>query len=750
MRTAIVSTYPPRACGIGTFAADLRATLLGVSGVESAELVAVVNEPSSPQRRGVLATIAQEVRGDYTRTARMLGRLDVDVVLLQHEFGIFGGRDGEYVLSFARELAQPLVVSLHTVLSDPTPHQAKVLTELCAEAELVLVMTDTALRLLVDSGACEPSKVRVVPHGAPTRLTARAAGALEGRVSRARRDRSEGRLLSTFGLISPGKGLETAIEAMPAIVERHPEVVYVIAGRTHPDIAHREGEQYRLMLERRVQELGLGAHVEFDDRFLSIDELSDLLSATDVFLTPYRNREQIASGALTFAIAAGCAVVATPYWYAQDMLASGAGRVVPFDDAAALADAVCLYLEDADELAAARAEAQLIGSSLAWPSVAEETASVLRDALDLAPRSRPAGVADLHLTSLRNDHLLTLVDDVGIVQHAHGIIPNRDSGYCVDDVARLAVVSLALARRGDEQTWTPALYRSLAFLHAATGEGGMRNFMSYDRRWLDEPHTGDHVGRSVWALGEILATAWIPSLVVPARDLLDRLVATLAGDVSLRTAAYVVLGLSRLDPDRLDLRARRQLERLVDELALAYERNASDDWRWFEDELTYDNARLSQALIAGGDALGRDDLTTLGLESLRWLGDQCGLEGDWLRLPGHHGRYRGEPGPGGGDEQPLDAAALVEAELTAFAITEDPEHGIRAMRAFEWFLGRNRLRRPLYDFATGGCSDGLGRDALNQNEGAESTLALHHAALLLDAAGVRAASQQPRLEPAIA
>jgi hypothetical protein len=375
---------------------------------------------------------------------------------------------------------------------------------------------------------------------------------------------------------------------------------------------------------------------------------------------------------------------------------------------------------------------------------------VLRDALDLAPRSRPAGVADLHLTSLRNDHLLTLVDDVGIVQHAHGIIPNRDSGYCVDDVARLAVVSLALARRGDEQTWTPALYRSLAFLHAATGEGGMRNFMSYDRRWLDEPHTGDHVGRSVWALGEILATAWIPSLVVPARDLLDRLVATLAGDVSLRTAAYVVLGLSRLDPDRLDLRARRQLERLVDELALAYERNASDDWRWFEDELTYDNARLSQALIAGGDALGRDDLTTLGLESLRWLGDQCGLEGDWLRLPGHHGRYRGEPGPGGGDEQPLDAAALVEAELTAFAITEDPEHGIRAMRAFEWFLGRNRLRRPLYDFATGGCSDGLGRDALNQNEGAESTLALHHAALLLDAAGVRAASQQPRLEPAIA
>jgi glycosyltransferase involved in cell wall biosynthesis len=750
VRTAIVSTYPPRACGIGTFAADLRATLLGVSDIDRAELVAVVNEPSSPQRRGVLATIAQEVRGDYVRTARMIGRLDVDVVLLQHEYGIFGGRDGDYVVSFAQELSQPLVVTLHTVLSEPTPHQAKVLTELCAEAELVIVMTDTAQSLLVESGACEGSKVRVVPHGAPARLTARAAQVLDRPVSGAYGGVNDGFLLSTFGLISPGKGLETAIEALPAIVERHPETVYVIAGRTHPDVAYREGEQYRLMLERRVLELGLDAHVEFDDRFLSIDELSDLLSATDVFLTPYRNREQIASGALTFAIAAGCGVVSTPYWYAQDMLASGAGRLVPFDDPAALADAVCRYLEHPDELAGARREARRIGSSLDWPSVAEATASVLQEAHVRAPRRRPAGVADLHLTSIRNDHLLTLVDDVGIVQHAHGIIPNRDSGYCVDDVARLAVVSLALARRGDERTWTPVLYRSLAFLHAATDEGGMRNFMSYDRRWLDEPHVGDHVGRSAWALGEILATAWIPALVGPAQDLLDRLVGAVAGDVSLRTAAYTVLGLSRLDPDRLDLRARRQLQRLVDELALAHERTATEEWRWFEDELSYDNARLSQALIIGGHALDRPELTDIGLESLRWLGDQCGLEGDGLRLPGHRGLHRDEALPGEGDEQPIDAAALVEAELAAFAITGEAEHGIRATHAFEWFLGRNRLRKPLYDFATGGCSDGLGRDALNQNEGAESTLALHHAALLLDAAGVRATSSERTRQPVAA
>jgi glycosyltransferase involved in cell wall biosynthesis len=728
----------------------LRATLAGVDSVERADIVAVVNEPSRPQRRGLLSTIGQGVRGDYVRAARMLGRLDVDVVLLQHEYGIFGGADGEYVLSFTEELTQPLVVTLHTVLSEPTPHQLTVLSQLCERAELVIVMTDTALRLLVDCEACPEEKIRVVPHGAPTRLTARAAagGATPSSGPYARTgDRFT---LSTFGLLSPGKGLETAIAALPAMIERHPEIVYVIAGRTHPDVARREGERYRMKLERQVLELDLAEHVEFDDRFLTIDQLSDLLAATDVFVTPYRNREQIASGALTFAIAAGCAVVSTPYWYAQDMLASGAGRLVPFDDAAALADAVCDYIDRPETLAAARAEARQFGSALAWPEVAEATAAVLQEAHELAPRRRPAGVADLQLTNLRTDHLRTLVDDVGIVQHAHGIIPNRDSGYCVDDVARLAVVSHELARRGDEQAWTSTLYRALAFLHAAEGEGGMCNFMGYDRRWLDQPHVGDHVGRSVWALGEILATAWIPAVVEPTRDLLDRLVGSLAGDVSLRTAAYAVLGLSRLDADRRDWPARRLLERMLDQLADAYERNATDGWYWFESQLTYDNARLPQALISGGSATGRDDLTEIGLDSLRWLGDECGLEDETLRLPGHRGRSRNEAAPGGGDEQPLDAAAFVEAELAAFAITRVAEHGIRARHSFEWFLGRNRLDRPLYDFATGGCSDGLGMEELNANEGAESTLAFHRAALLLDAAGIGTSARESVLAMALA
>jgi glycosyltransferase involved in cell wall biosynthesis len=409
VRTAVFSTYPPRACGIGTFSFDLRRALLQVAGVDGVAAVVVVDEPSVPQRPELVVAVGQEVRGDYVRAARRLGEFDLDVVSIQHEYGIFGGRDGEYVLSFARELALPLVVTLHTVLSEPSPHQLSVLVELCERAERVIVMTETARRLLVKAGACPAWKVRFVAHGAPVELGRRRAEHAAGRrpsylapvAGGYERLRSRF-LLSTFGLLSPGKGVETALAALPSIVERHPEVFYLVAGRTHPQVARREGEQYRLKLERLVVELGLGAHVAFDDRFLSIDQLADLLAATDVFVTPYANREQIASGALTFAIAAGCAAIATPYWYAQDILASGAGRLVPFADPAALADAVCAYAEQPLVHAAARAEAHRIGAGLTWPSVAKATASVLHEAV----AATPSGAHVTLVTDHVNDGLL--------------------------------------------------------------------------------------------------------------------------------------------------------------------------------------------------------------------------------------------------------------------------------------------------------------------------------------------------------
>ena len=743
MRTAIFSTFPPRACGIGTFSFDVGRALLDVRDLDDVSQIVVVDEPSSPQRPETLRTVSQGARGDYVRAARALGRTDVDVVLLQHEYGIFGGRDGEYVLSFVRELAQPLVVTLHTVLSEPTAHQLSVLTSLCDEAERVIVMTETAKRLLVQVGACTADTIAVVPHGAPLEL-ARARAELDGGrrpryVAAGGYARMESRFLfSTFGLLSPGKGIEVMLEAMPAIVERHPEVLYVVAGRTHPQVARRDGEEYRSKLERRILDLDLTEHVEFDDRFLEIDELADLLAATDVFITPYGSREQSVSGALTFALGAGCAAVSTPYWYASDMLSSGAGKLFAFGDSEALTEAVCGFIEEPEVLAAARKEAARIGATFSWPSIAEATAEVLREAVLAAPRRTPIPESSLELLEVRTDHLLTLVDDCGVIQHANGAIPNRYTGYCVDDVARLTIVALELERRTGDRVWSAVLYRALSFLSDASDDNGhgMRNFMSYDRRWLDDAHVGDHVGRAIWALGDVLTTAWVPALVDPAQHLLAALVRSFENELPLRTAAYTALGLARLDPDRLDADARGLLERCVSHLEQAYEATAGPGWSWFEDSLRYDNARVPQALILGGVALGRPQTTEIGLAALAWLGDECGLADGTLRLPGHEGRHRTQPAPGLGDEQPLDASALVEAELSAFAVTGDIDHGARAQCAFEWFLGRNRLGRPLYDFATGGCRDGLGADDVNANEGAESTLAFHRAQLVLDAAGL--------------
>jgi glycosyltransferase involved in cell wall biosynthesis len=724
----------------------LRTALHTVRGVDDVSVVAVVDEPVddplSENHDGVLARVEQGARGDYVRAARLLGRLDIDVVLLQHEYGIFGGEDGEYVLSFAEELQQPLVATLHTVLSRPSPHQLEVVRRLGERAELVIVMTETARRLLLQAEACPAGKIRVVPHGAPIQLVRRRAELANGgrplhyTAASSSDNGGSARRLTTFGLISPGKGLETAIGALPAILEGHANVRYVVAGRTHPEVARRDGEQYRLLLERRVAELGLGEYVEFDDRFLSLDELADLLAATDVFVTPYRNREQIASGALTFAVAAGCAAVSTPYWYAQDLLSSGAGRLVPFGDEKALADAVREYLDHPQALASAQAEAGRLGTTLAWPAVARATTSVLREAAVMgAPRPVAPG-AVLELAHVRRDHLLALTDDVAIVQHASGVIPNRSTGYCVDDTARLVIVALELASREKESGWERVLLRALSFLQSACDHAGrgMHNFMSYERRWLDEPHVGDHVGRSIWAVGEVLARATSPAILVPCRELLAALVTYIDDEVYLRTAAYALLGLARSPSDDA-VRSRRGLsEHLVDRLAAAYAAHSSSEWRWFEDRLSYDNARLAHALVAGAESLGRAAQVSVGLESLRWLGDECGLAEGILRLPGHLGRDRGEAAPGGGDEQPLDACALVEAELVAFSITGDPEHRVRAQHAFDWFVGRNRLEQPLYDFASGGCRDGLGATEPNVNQGAESTLAFHHAELLLDAA----------------
>jgi glycosyltransferase involved in cell wall biosynthesis len=747
MRVGVVSTYPPRACGIGTFSRDLREALLGTDGVSAVDVVAIVREDDVDEAGEVIARIHQDERADYAAAARVLERGGYDVVVIQHEYGIFGGQEGEHVRTLAEELRQPIVLTLHTVLSAPSVRQAETLRALCDRAALVCVFTETARRMILDARLASPERVRVVPHGGPTELLPKANG--DGRRATTLHrtagahssvigtDRS---VLATFGLMSPGKGIETAIAAMPAIVARHPQALYLIAGRTHPEVAKRDGEEYRISLERLTRDLGMTDHVLFDDRFLNIDELSSMLAATTIHLTPYRSREQIVSGALTFATVAGCPTVSTPYFYAEDLLASGAGVLVPFDDPPALAAAVTRLLDDPVQLERARREARTLGAELAWPEVGRQTAHVLREAVNLGPPSTTRHLAPPR-PQARDSHLLTLVDDVGIVQHADGIVPLCSSGYCTDDVARLAIVALGLSRITGAEAHHDMLVRSLRFLHLAwsADAGGMRNFMSHhDRRWLDQPHGGDHLGRAAWALGEVAASEPAPALLQPTLILLRELLPALVEQRSPRTMAFAALGLARADPEVVGHDATDVLRTLAGRLANLLRANASPDWYWAEDILAYDNARLPQALIAAGARLGEREMVREGMRSLDWYGGEVGIDGSFVQLVGHHGRRRGEPHPGGGDEQPLDAAALVEAEVEAFVVGGDDARARKAVRAFKWFLGRNRLQHSVYDFSTGGCHDGLGESAVNRNEGAESTLAYHQALLALDAAGIEA------------
>ncbi len=752
MRVAIVTTYRPRACGIAVFSGDLRRALLESQPSLDVGIVSIVRgtPPESPPE--VITTIRQDVASDYPAAAQELARRGTDVVLVEHEYGIFGGEAGEFVLGLTAESRVPVVVTLHTLLSDPSPQQAATLSALCRQAALVMVFTETARQMVVEQGLATADQVRVVPHGAPDVLNAVAAAWTDRRslptagLTEAANELGLDRLasrtvLSTFGLISASKGLELMIRALPPVVAARPDVLYLIAGRTHPEVVKHEGESYRLGLEQLVHDLGLDEHVAFVDRFLSVDELAVLLARTDLYVTPYRSPEQIVSGALTFAVAAGCPVVSTPYRYAENLLGSGAGVLVPFGDVPRLSAAVLDLLETPGKLDAARVEARRVGADLPWASVGKVTLEVLAEAVhDIGPSTRRSRPIMTSLPEIRTGHLLRLVDDVGIIQHACGTVPARSTGYCVDDVARLAIVAFQLGRGSDDSAYGRILGSSLAFLiHAGEpGTLGLRNFMDYGRRWLDEPHLGDHVGRAIWALGEVVAAHPPRQESRTCLRLLSEMAPVLDHLTAPRELAFALLGLTRPDLDTLPESLRSAVRRLADRLAGWYDEHRRDGWEWFEDQLTYDNARLPQALIAAGSRLGDPDLLRRGVTALDWYTDQCCVDSAAVRLVGNQWRRADTSlAEDEGDEQPVDVAALVEALVEACTQTGGEHYGRQAVHAFEWFVGRNTHGLPVYDFATGGCHDGLGPAGPSENEGAESTLAYLQARLALEGAGLQ-------------
>jgi glycosyltransferase involved in cell wall biosynthesis len=752
-RLGIVSTYLPRQCGLATYTADLREAL-GVATDDLHTDVVAIDRDGRRYGDEVVATINHDRIEDYAAAAATIRDAGIQAVLIQHEYGIFGGRDGAHVLELTRALRGcgiPYLVTLHTVLSRPTAGQAATLRALCAQAARVTVFTETARRVAIRTGIAAGHQLVVVPHGAPVAMRAAPDPATLRPELRRLLDDLRGRpTLTTFGLLSQGKGIDIAIEALAEVVREHPDTQYVVAGATHPEIKRLEGEGYRKRLHADVERLGLTGNVHFVDAFLGLDELAALLHASTLFVTPYRSPEQICSGALTFALGAGLPAVSSDYSYAEDMLASGAGRVVPCGDGAALAAAIAGLLTDAEALTAAQAVARSCAEWLQWPTVASREADLIREVIAQAAQASavPPGHATVQAPALDLTHLDRLTDEIGIIQFAIGSEPALESGYCVDDVARLAIVAADLLAVGADAKQAALamrwLTRSMRFLIAAVspGTGGaMHNVLSYQGTWQDEPHLGDHVGRAIWTLGVLASSPAVPRDVVrSASSLLEALgphVEAIA-EPGLRSGAYTLIGFAKAG--RVE-----QVRPLTELLGSAL----SDDpaWRWFEPELTYDNARLGQAMLLGADLLGDRVAAKRAIAALDWYAQHVGLTDGTLRCVGNRWHHRGESPQvwlgDDGDEQPLDAAAITEALVDVWHHTADPGYARMAGSAFAWFLGRNRAGVRLYVDETGACRDGLAPTGANLNEGAESTLAYYQALLYLLRAGLTALPHAP-------
>lgn len=668
----------------------------------------------------------------YRRAADFLNFNNVARLCVQHEFGIYGGAAGAHVLALLQEARMPVVTTMHTVLERPTPDQRRVTLGLLERSDRVVVMACKGAEILRDVYGAPADKIDVVPHGIPDLPfgdTERAKDqfGLAGR-----------RVLFTFGLIGPGKGIEYAIKALPDIVRRHPEVVYVVLGATHPHLVARDGEKYRLGLQHMAEDLRVSEHIIFDNRFVTINELREFIAATDIYLTPYLNDAQITSGSLAYVYGSGHAVVSTPYWHAKELLGDGRGVLVPFRDATAIAEGVCGLLDEPDRMNDIQAAAHTVGRTMLWPAIADRYLETLRhagDAHGAPPRTAFAtwtlNSRPIVLPPQRLDHVVRMTDGVGIFQHATFNVPNLAEGYCTDDNARALILCCSLRDAGAPAPMGVVAQLEttfLAFLASAmnTSGGRCRNFMSHSRQWLEEAGSEDSHGRALWALG----TGTHRCRDTGRRKLCDRLFRRGLGVVaefsSPRAWAFALLGLDeylRQSPGYEHALAIRSV--LTERLLSLWEGHATQDWPWFEPVVTYENARLCQALLLSGRATSSARAEEVALDSLRWLVAIQTTKAGCFRPIGNIGFYArgGEPAPF--DQQPVEAQATVAACLGALRATGDAMWLREARRAFDWFLGRNDLGLPLFDFETNGCGDGLHSDGVSENEGAESTLAFH-------------------------
>jgi glycosyltransferase involved in cell wall biosynthesis len=748
-RIAVLGNYLPRQCGIATFTTDLCEAISTEYGVARLSALPINDtEAGYPYPARVRLALAQDDLSSYEQAADFLNFTNFDLVSLQHEYGIFGGPAGSHILGLLRRLQMPVITTLHTVLREPNPEQRLVMSEIAALSDRLIVMSEMSSRFLQETFKVPGSKIDMVPHGVPD------LPFLDPNFYKDRFGVEGKAVLLTFGLLSPNKGIENVIQALPHILSRHKNVVYIVAGATHPHILRREGDGYRSYLQALAKEVGVESNVIFHDRFVSPEEMVEFIGAADIYITPYRHEAQVVSGTLAYALGAGKAIISTPYWYATELLDGRRGALVPFQDPGAIARKTVELLDTPAVRHAMRKRAYLYARGMVWKKVAQGYMASFEKAR--SDRMREPRVMRAHQTlgkrlelpALRLDHVQRMTDDTGMLQHAVFAVPNYSEGYTTDDNARALILAILLEQLGQEKVATGGLAtRYLAFLgHAFNRTNGrFRNFLTYERNWIEAEGSEDSHGRALWALGTVLGRSKDLALRGAAGRLFEIALPAVVTFSSPRAWAFALLGIEEyLDCFPGDRDAQKMSSVLATRLVDIYDANQSPDWSWFEDVLAYSNARLPQAVLMAGRR--NSDLQTMavGLEALNWLCQtQLAAQNEHFVPIGSQGFYRKGREKARFDQQPVEAGGTVSACLEAYRATGDDRWRTRAWSAFNWFLGKNDLQIALYDSTTGGCRDALHPERVNENQGAESTLAFLIALVEMGGVGVPGASHGP-------
>ncbi|MBN2036896.1 MAG: glycosyltransferase family 4 protein [Chitinispirillaceae bacterium] len=727
---AVIGNYLPRRCGIATFTTDMVEGLSAEAPEVNCWAIAMNDRPEGyPYPEQVRFEISQKKLSDYSIAAEFLNINQIDIVSVQHEFGIFGGPAGSHILQLLAELRMPIVTTLHTVLKEPSPEYREVMRKLADLSEKLVVMSMKAFGFLREIYGVAGDKIAYIPHGIPD------TPFIDPNFYKDKFNVEGKKVILTFGLISPNKGIEVVLQALPAVIARHPYVNYIVLGATHPHVLQTQGEEYRIGLQQLARKLSISDYVTFHNRFVDLKELCEYLGAADIYVTPYLEEAQITSGTLAYAMGTGKAVVSTPYWYASEMLDEGRGVLIPFNDPGAIAQKIIELLDNDVMRHAMRKKAYTFSREAVWKEVSRRYLEVFTDVIlkrSRHPRPRhlsiesTKSITEFELPELKLDHMIMLTDDTGILQHATHNIPDRFHGYCTDDNARALMVS-AMGQKhllSDDSCIDRLCGRFLSFLLYAFNakEGRFRNFMSYSRQWTEEVGSEDAHGRAIWGIGKTVALLDNHGQLAMSTTLFNQAIKAVEKFESPRAIAFSLVGIhAYLERFSGDSEVRRIREVIANKLFKRFSTYASEQWPWLEHSLNYANGKLPHALILSGQWMQCNDMTETGLRSLEWLLDIQTVNGHFAPV-GNHGWYEKDGIRARFDQQPIEANSTIEACVEAFNVTRDKKWIDNAVMCFNWYLGHNDLNMPLYDPKTGGCRDGLMADGINQNEGAESTI----------------------------